>query len=655
MTNRHAVASLVLMLASVGAMSASLPQGNSRPVMLTGEVVSPDSQPIPVPPSNSSPVVLRNFVAEGASVKSGDLVLRIEAAGIDNVSDLQSAMETAGSRAGREVADLEVKAVEAEKAIASAQAALDKAKVDAALPKAQISIFDYDRYQAELDRAERDLKVKQMESAKADAAVANRRKDGELEQNKLRANLLYTKARLAQSEVHAKRDGVVVHAYSVINDERLDEGSSAFPGNVAGQVIGSGPMSVRAWAIEADRPFLAVGQAVRLEFDALPGVSIIGRVGNVSGAPDKHAGWGRARYFRVDVDLPPDHGVALVSGMSVLVLPQNGAPSAITKQATAVQGVARAAAPAPLALEGDVASRVQIPIAPPAIRDVWRYTLAQLVPEGSIVEAGQAVATFQAPDVSTRLQTKRSELKEKQRASEKLKLDQADEERSGALAVREAQANADRAERKAKMPKDLIRRVDYDKLVIDRAFTAQLAAFAVRERDAHARARKAEMDGMLAEIDQLEHSISMLEEGQQALTVKAQRRGVVLYRNQFNGEKFVIGSQVWMGLSVATLADPDQLIVNAKVPEAQSHALLSGQVARIIVPGANLTLDAHVTSVGRTFHGKSTSQPVIVRDVTLQFDNPPKGVKPGTAVQVSIAVQDLPKNDKQGDIKEVRR
>jgi len=647
---RQAAVLLILMSATAAAGHASAagsPQDNARPVMLTGEVVSADSQPIPVPPSNSSPVVLRNFVADGAAVKAGDLVLRIEAAGIENVSDLQSAMETAASRAEREAADLEVKAVEAEKAVAEAQAALAKAQVDAALPKAQISIFDYDRYRAELDRAERDLKVKQMASDNAAAAVANRRKDGELEQNKLRVHLLYTKARLAQSEVHAQRDGVVVHAYNIWNDERLDEGSSAFPGNVAGQVIGAGPMSIRAWAIEADRPQFSVGQAVRLEFDALPGASAIGHVAKISGAPEKHAGWGRGRYFRIDIDLPADSGVMLVTGMSVLVLPQSGAAPGATRPAVG-------ATPAQLTLEGEVASRAQTPIAPPAIRDVWQYTLAQLAPEGSIVEAGQAVATFEAAEVSTRLQAKRSELKEKQRALEKLRLDQADAERSAALAVQEAQANADRAERKAKMPKELIRRVDYDKLVIDRALSAQLAAFAARERDAHARARKAELDGTLAEIAQIEHLIALLEEGQRALTVKAQRRGVVLYRSQFSGEKFTIGSQVWMGLSVATLADPDQLMVNAKVPEAQSQTLRPGQAARVVVPGANLTLDAHITGVGRTFHGKSTSQPIVVRDVMLQFDSLPKGVKPGTAVQVSIVAEGS-REKPAGGIKEARR
>jgi multidrug resistance efflux pump len=130
--------------------------------------------------------------------------------------------------------------------------------------------------------------------------------------------------------------------------------------------------------------------------------------------------------------------------------------------------------------------------------------------------------------------------------------------------------------------------------------------------------------------------IAVLVKGQAALTVLAPRRGLVLYRTNFNGEKFNIGTQVWMGLSVATLADPDQLCVNAKVPEAQAAGLHVGQAARVTVSGARQALPARVSALGRAFHGKSAAQSTVVRDIELQFDAPPKDLKPGAAVQVEL-------------------
>lgn len=119
------------------ATPAPAPVANdARPVLLTGEVEALDSQNVVVPPSNNSPVVLRNFVAEGSPVKAGDVVLRIELAEAGNIDSLKADLARTRARADSETAKLEVTALDAEKALVSAKAALDKAKVDAALPKA---------------------------------------------------------------------------------------------------------------------------------------------------------------------------------------------------------------------------------------------------------------------------------------------------------------------------------------------------------------------------------------------------------------------------------------------------------------------------------------------------------------------------------------
>jgi multidrug efflux pump subunit AcrA (membrane-fusion protein) len=72
-----------------------------RPVLLTGEVEALDSQTVFVPPSDSSPVVLRNFVAEGNQVKAGDLVLRIDTGGAANIDRLKTELEQARARGPR--------------------------------------------------------------------------------------------------------------------------------------------------------------------------------------------------------------------------------------------------------------------------------------------------------------------------------------------------------------------------------------------------------------------------------------------------------------------------------------------------------------------------------------------------------------------------
>lgn len=603
----------------------------ARPVLLTGEVEALDSQPVYVPPSNSSPIVLRNFVAEGSQVKAGDVVLRIETSGASNIDNLKSDLERARARAAKDAASLEVAAIEAEKALVTAKAALDKARIDAKLPKEQVGALNFDRYQAELDRATRDLAIKQESLQNARQAVVRRQEDGELEVKKSQINLAYQIAQLAQAEVRAKRDGVVVHGYSPWRGERLDEGSTAWPGNEAGAVLGDGQMGVTAWVLEADRPYLQEGQEVGLRFDALPRAALKGKVASITSAPEARTQWGLGRYFRVKIALPENHGLPLVAGMSVLV-----EPLAQPAVASAAPAAVVAGADAPLKIEGEIASRQTMPVAPPTIPFVWQYKLARLAPEGMMVEAGQPIAVFESSEVANQLVNQQGKLRERESALEKLKLDQAEADRTGLLAQAEALSNAEKAERKASQPKELIRRVDYDKLVIERAEKTELSRLAKSQYEAQRRSRQAERSDLESEVAQLRTQISGLLKGQAALSVLAPRRGLVLYRTNFNGEKFNIGAQVWMGLSVATLADPEQLCVNAKVPEAQSASVHLGQAARVTVSGGRQVLPARVSALGRAFHGKSAAQSTIVRDIELQFDAAPKDLKPGAAVQVEL-------------------
>ncbi|ELX12170.1 hypothetical protein Jab_1c07630 [Janthinobacterium sp. HH01] len=607
-----------------------------RPVLLTGEVEALDTQTIVVPPSNSSPLVLRNFVAEGTQVKAGDLVLRIETGGAANIDRLKTELERTSARVERDTANLEAGAIDTEKALITAEAALAKAKVDAALPKLQITALNYDRNQAELDRATRDLAIKLEARDNYRQSVQRRREDGALEVKKLQINLAFQIAQLKQAEVRAARDGVVVHGYSPWKGERFEEGSSAWPGNAAGVVQGDGQMAVTAWVLEADRPYLAEGDALGLRFDALPGAALPGKILSITSAPEARASWGNGRYFRVRIGLPDGHGLPLVAGMSVFAEPH----------ANAVAARKPAAAEAP-SIEGEIASRQALPVSPPSIPYVWQYKLASIAPEGAMVEAGQTIAQFESGEVTTQLMQQQGQLREKQRALEKMLLDQAEADRAGELAVAEAQSNAEKAERKATQPRELIRRVDYDKLVIERTEKTALARLAVTQRAVQIRARRAERTGLQAEVADIQQQLAALTRGQAAMTVVAPRKGLLMYRTTFSGEKVTVGSQVWMGLSVATLADPGQLYINATVPEAQASLVHVGQKARVTVPGANQALSAHVVALGRAFHGKSTAQSTIVRNLELQFDDNPQGLKPGAAVQAVLVADAAVKERKQ--------
>lgn len=294
---------------------------SAHAVVLTGEVRAIDAQQILTPQSNSSPVVIRYYVPEGERVKKGDVVLRIDPGqSASRIPDLEAEIEQTLAKNAKDVAELQVKAVQAETELVDAEAELATAKLDARIPRELISALDYDRYQGDLDRTTREAALKRKQLDAARAAVQRATSDGQLQVRKLELERDYHTAMVRTSEVKADRDGVVVHGFN--NNwigGRIDEGSSTMPGSKAGEVVSSGRMNVRAWALEPDRRDLKVGQPVELSFDALPGKRVPGRIEFISGAPERRPEWGEGRYFTVDVTL--DSGsLALMPGMSVRVI-----------------------------------------------------------------------------------------------------------------------------------------------------------------------------------------------------------------------------------------------------------------------------------------------------------------------------------------------
>lgn len=321
-------------LCGSGLLAAMLLLGHSAManpprVILSGEVLAQNAQPVYCPPSNTSPVVLRYYVSEGKAVKKGDVIVRIDAGqSAAMIQTLTAQIEQTEARVAQEVATLAVAAIDAERALVDADALHRKAKVDAAIPKQHLSALDYDRYQGELIRTERDLALRRKEHDAATAAVARRREDARLEIDKLRQDLLYHQSQVALAEVRADVDGIVVHGFNPWRGDRFDEGSSAWPGMKIGEIVDRGPVTVQAYALEADRSAIAVGQKVRLRFDARPDLKLEATIATISGAPAAKMEMGAGRYFTVTIPLEGSADLGLLPSSSVRVEPI-AAPAAV--------------------------------------------------------------------------------------------------------------------------------------------------------------------------------------------------------------------------------------------------------------------------------------------------------------------------------------
>ena len=603
-------------------------------VVFAGEVRSDGSQPVFVPPSDSSPVVLRYYLADGSRVKKGDALLRIDAgAAAQQVTTLESQIAHARARVDKEVAQLKLKAVEADAALVDAQAALATAKVDAALPKQLVAALDYDRYHAELERSERDLALKQRQLADAQVAVTRREQDGKLEVGKLELQRSYYKTQTETASVAADRDGVLVHGFNNFGyfggGGRYEEGSTVQPGWQVGEVVNGGAMSTRAWVLAPDRTALKDGQKVCLAFDALPGRRIDGAIRTISGAPEAHAAWGDGSYFAVDIAMPGAQALPLLPGMSVR------AETDVSENCVASSAVHVDATP--VKMTGEVYPRQSVAIMPPHVEDLWQMTVTQMAADGQTVKKGEPLVTFDGGDLAKNLAARQSELKEKQRQQEKLRLELAVKAREEELAVAQATADATKAQRKAGRPADYVPGVEYKKLLIDREkaqrhaqLSTEHASAAAAERAAEQREADADVARLKAEVDRLQASLA-------GLTVLAPCDGIFQHAMAWNGQRIDVGTQVWRGQSVGNIPDLATLAVRASLPERDYTRVARGATVRILIDGgAGQTLSGHVASIGLGVHSKSRVEPVPVIDLDIDLEKAAISLKPGQPVRVEV-------------------
>lgn len=299
---------------------------------------------------------------------------------------------------------------------------------------------------------------------------------------------------------------------------------------------------------------------------------------------------------------------------------------------------ATAAAAAPLRVDGEVYARRSSPLMPPNIERMWQFNITHLAPDGAPVKRGQTVISFDSSDVIKQLTEKRSTLKEKQSELQKLDLELADRERTERLATAEAQAALEKAKRKTEQPAELIAGIEYRKLVVARQQAERKTELARRREVLSAEQRRQERRLLAAERDQLQADVDRLQRSQQALDVVAPRDGLMMHRSNFEGEKFDVGSQVWVGQTVAEIPDMSTLAVRAELAERDLGQVKVGAPVRIVVEGgAGSVLRGKVASVGRAVRSKSQVQPVPVLDLDVQLDDPRAPLRPGQAVRVEIA------------------
>ncbi len=273
-----------------------------RVLRVTGTTAARNFASITAPmmrgPDSGRNLVLIKLAPAGTVIQKGALLAEIDAQPIkDHVDDLDALVTQANADIKKRQAEQAIEMETLRQTVRAARAALDKAKLDNGAAEIRMPI---DKELLQLGIQEADAQYKELQTELATTAEKQRAEIRVLE---------YTRDRHARHRDRHKRDvtrftmhapiGGLIVMQSIWRSGdfgQIQEGDQVWPGQPFMKIVDSNSMQVEARINQVESEDVRIGQPVRVNFDAFPGLHLHGRVRSV-GAMGV-AGWNENYYIR---------------------------------------------------------------------------------------------------------------------------------------------------------------------------------------------------------------------------------------------------------------------------------------------------------------------------------------------------------------------
>lgn len=224
-------------------------------------------------------------------------------------------------------------------------------------------------------------------------------------------------------------------------------------------------------------------------------------------------------------------------------------------------------------------------IGPPGLREVriWQVMISDIVPEGSIVDSGQYVATLDRTEITNRMKDLESELEKLESQYIKTKLDTSMDLRAAReelinmnYALEEKQITVDQS---IYEPPATQRQAKLDLEKAQRAYQQAQKNYKLRLDKANAN-----MQEVSASFTQAQRRLEQIQDVLKGFTVTAPKGGMVIYKRNWDGSKMGIGATMssWENI-VATLPNLTSMISKTYVNEIDISKIKVGQKTEITI------------------------------------------------------------------------
>jgi multidrug resistance efflux pump len=313
-------------------------------IVLAGELEAARGELLSVPPLPSWQTAIKWIADDGALVKAGDPVAELDNSALtsDLDSKRQSAMQATQELQQKEsewAADVEQKELEVEQK----KAALDKAILDAGVPKELLSVRKYEENQNALRRAttEHEKAVDTLRARRT--AVASERENLLLNIGKTQRDIAIAEGAINALVLRAPKDGIVVVKDHQWEGRKLQTGDPVWVGFPIALLPDMSTIRVNAALADVDDGKIAVGMPVTVTLDGYPDLHYSGRIAAISAVAQESRRQSLRRYFEVLVALDRLDPARMLPGLSArIVVRRDARPSQLLAPRAAVDFASKA-------------------------------------------------------------------------------------------------------------------------------------------------------------------------------------------------------------------------------------------------------------------------------------------------------------------------
>jgi HlyD family secretion protein len=289
-------------------------------------------------------------------------------------------------------------------------------------------------------------------------------------------------------------------------------------------------------------------------------------------------------------------------------------------------------------LQAENSEKIQAPSGLRVI-GIWNVKITDLIPEGSVVDSGEYVATLDRTEATTRLKSVESELDKYQSQFTKTRLDTTMDLRAARdelinlrYAMEEKQITLEQSKFE---PPAVIRQANIELEKAKRAYDQAMKNYQLKS--SKAKANMAEVSASLNQENlRRENLVKVLDQ----FVIRAPKPGMVIYEKEWGGGKRKVGSTIssW-DLTVATLPDLTTMVSKTYVNEIDISKIKLGQEVEIAVdafPGKKYRGKVkEIANVGEQLPNSDAK----VFEVVIKIDERDTILRPAMTTSNSIVTQ----------------